>query len=365
MKTTVLRSRFLDGLKKVQNVVESKVTMPILQNVLLKAENGSMELTASDIDMTVKTAVECETLEAGATTLPVKMLFGTISKAAEGPVEIEVDENENATILASSAKFNLSGMKAADYPKLPELGEAKMLELDAITLKEMLRKTTFATATDDTRRPLMGVLMRFRGGKLTMAATDGRRLAMVEKEMEMAPESETELVLPARAAQELSRMLDSDGRVSITVQGSQARFSIDGTDIYTKLIDEQYPNFEQVIPRDLAESITVDRTLLIDALERASIVSVAASISTKFVFEEGKLTVSASAMDYGSAKDQLPVKYSGEKIEINFNPVYILEALRTIDDDEVKIELKDGHHPAVIRCSIPYIYVIMPLRVTQ
>lgn len=363
MKIKILRSPFLEGLKTVQNIVASKTSLPILQNVYLRADAGSLEMKTSDIDMTVRVKVDCEVMEPGETTLPVKMLFSTISKAAEGPVEIDVDSEEKATILAGSARFNLSGIPADEFPRLPDYSNAKIVEVESISLKEMLRKTAFAAATDDTRRPLLGVLMRFRDGKFTMAATDGRRLALVEKEIEVSENAQSEIVLPSRAAQELIRSLDGEGIVSINIKENQVLFSFGKIDIFSKLIDETYPNFEQVIPRDLPESVSVDRVALIEALERASIVSVAASISTHFVFENGVLSVSASSLEVGTAKDQLPIKYSGEKIEINFNPVYILEALKAIDDDEVKIELKDGHCPGVIRCSIPYLYVIMPLRI--
>lgn len=363
MKIKILRSPFLEGLKTVQNVVASKTSLPVLQNVLLRAQGSTLEMTTSDLDMTVRTVVDCEVMEGGESTLPVKLLFSTMSKAAEGPVEIDIDENEQATLLAGSAKFNMTGLKASEFPQLPGFEDAKVLEVENISLKEMLRKTAFAAATDDTRRPLLGVLLRFREGKFTMAATDGRRLAMVEKEMEISPEAETEIVLPSRAAQELLRALGGEGMVEIDIKNNQACFKFGKTAIYSKLIDEVYPNFEQVIPRNHPECVTVDRVALIEALERASIVSVAASISTHFVFENGVLSVSASSIEIGAAKDQLPIKYSGEKIEINFNPVYILDALKSIDDDEVKIELKDGYCPGVIRCSIPYLYVIMPLRI--
>lgn len=371
MKFKITRNGFVESLKTVQNIVPARSSLPVLQNVLLKAEGGRLELTASDIDMTVRTSAECETVEPGASTLPVKMLFSTMSKAPEGVVEVEIDENENATILAGSARFNLSGLPAKEYPALPGLDSAKTLETDCLSLKEMLRKTAFAAAADDTRRPLMGVLMRFRAGKFTMAATDGRRLALVEKEMEIADGEETDMVVPSRAALELERALaavpaggEGDDRVVIRAAGNQAAFAFGKTEVFSKLIEEAYPNYEQVIPRDLPNKATIDRALLANALERTSIVSVAASISTKFVFDNGVLNVSATSLDHGSAKDEVPIKYSGERLEVNFNPVYVLDALKSIDDDEVVFELKDGHHPGVLRCSIPYIYVIMPLHIS-
>ena len=362
MKFTIARSRFLDGLKAVQNVVAGKGSLPVLQNVLLEANGNELTMTTTDLDLSIKSTVDCEVQENGATTLPVKLLFNSISKAAEGLVEIEVDGNESATIVAGSAKFKLAGLAEREFPRLPQDDESFGYEMPCQTLKEMLRKTSYAASQDDTRRTLKGVLMSFKDMKLTMVATDGRRLALVENEMEFPKDAERDIVLPSKAVQELQRALGNEENVKIQVQKSQICFQIENVMIFSKLVDDTYPNYIQVIPKNCAEQIIVDRQLLLDALDRASVMTMDEAHSTKLIFEANRLTVTSAASEIGSASDEVPIKYVGEKIEIMFNPSYVMDPLKAIDDDEVKIELNNGHSPAVIKCSIPFLYVLMPLR---
>lgn len=362
MKLTILRSKFLDGLKSVQNVVAGKGSLAVLQNVLLEAVGSELTMTTTDLDLSIKCTVDCEVQEQGATTLPVKLLVNSISKVAEGMIEIEVNENENATIVAGSAKFRLVGLSEREFPRLPQDEEAFVYELESQTLKEMLRKTSYAASQDDTRRTLKGVLMSFKDMKLTMVATDGRRLALVENEMEFPKDAERDIVLPSKAVQELQRALGGEEKVQIKIQKSQICFQIGTVTIYSKLMDETYPNYVQVIPKNCAEQIIVDRQMLLDALDRASVMTMDEAHSTKLIFEANRLTVTSAANEIGSASDEVTIKYVGERIEIMFNPTYVMDPLKAIDDDEVRIELNNGHSPAVIRCGIPFLYVLMPLR---
>lgn len=362
MKFKIVRSKFLDSLKTVQNIVAGKGSLPILQNVLLEAAGRELRMTTTDLDMSIKAVCECETVEQGNSTLPVKLLFNAVAKVAEGEISISIDATEHAEIVAGNAKFKLTGMPGSSFPKLPQDDEAYSYSIPQATLKEMLRKVAYAASQDDTRRTLKGVLMSFRDEKVTMVATDGRRLAMVENEIEFPKDAEKDIVLPSKAVAELQRSLNGDTDVSILVQKSQICFKIDSTLIYSKLIDDVYPNYRQVIPRDTAEHISVDRQLLLDALDRASVMMMDEAHSTRLSFESGKLTVSSAASEMGEAKDVVPIKYAGEKIDIMFNPAYVMDALKAIDDDEVTINLNDGHSPAVIKCDIPFLYVLMPLR---
>lgn len=364
MKFSIERSKFLEALKNVQNIVPSKVSLPILQNAMLSLEGNRLEMTTTDLDISVKSIVECDGIEDGKTTLPVKLLFNSVGKLAEGKVTVEVDGEDSGKISAGSAKFKLTGKKAADFPKLPENEESYIYSIECQTFKEMLRKTAYAASQDDTRRTLKGVLMSFKDSKLTIVATDGRRLALVEKEMELPKEAEKDVVLPSKAVQELQRIFSGEGSVKIRIKASQICFETEDTEIYSKLIEDVYPNYLQVIPKTCKEKIVVERQLLVDALERASVMTMDEAHSTKLTFEENRLTVASSASEIGYAKDEVPVKYAGEKLEIIFNPAYVMDPLKAIDDDEVKIELNDGHSPAVIRCSIPFLYVLMPLRIS-
>lgn len=363
MKIKIIRSKFMEGLKKVQNIVAGKGSLQIIQNAMLEASDGKLSLITTDIDISIKSTVECEVVEAGATTLPVKLLFSTISSCAEGVVELETDFQERARISAGSAAFKLSGMNVADFPALPSTEDAFAYELPQATLREMLRKTSYAVSQDETRKTLKGVLMSFKEGKLTMVATDGRRLALVEHEIEFPAAAERDIILPSKVVSELQRSLSGDGEVKITIEKTQVAFNLGETQIYSKLLDEIYPNYRQVIPQSCSQKIEVDRKLLLDAIDRASVMMMEESSSTRLTFDSNQLLVSSVAADIGEAKDVVPIKYSGERIEIVFNPSYVKDPLKAIDEDEITIELNNGSSPAVIRCSVPFLYVMMPLRI--
>jgi DNA polymerase-3 subunit beta len=364
MKIKIIRSKFIEGLKKVQNIVAGKGSLQIIQNAMLEAGDGKLSLVTTDIDVSIKSTVECEVVEPGATTLPVKLLFSTISSCAEGVVELETDFQERARISAGSAAFKLSGMSVADFPALPSTDDALAYTLPQATLREMLRKTSYAVSQDETRKTLKGVLMSFKDGKLTMVATDGRRLALVEHEIEFPAAAERDIILPSKVVSELQRSLSSDGEARITIEKTQVAFNLGETQIYSKLLDEIYPNYRQVIPQSCANKIEVDRKLLLDAIDRASVMMMEESSSTRLTFDSNQLLVSSVAADIGEAKDIVPIKYSGERIEIVFNPSYVKDPLKAIDEDEITIELNNGSSPAVIRCSVPFLYVMMPLRIS-
>jgi len=363
MKFKVLRSKFIEGLKSVQNIVAGKGSLPILQNVMIEGKGSSIKLTTTDLDISIKSEVECEVLEEGTTTLPVKLLFTSVTKAEEGEITVEVDSQERATIKAGSARFKLQGMPGSEFPVIPEDGEAYIYTIPQVTIREMLRKTAYAASQDDTRRTLKGVLMSFKDEKLTMVATDGRRLALVENELEFPKAAEKDIVLPSKAVAELQRSLSAEGEVSIMVKKSQICFTTGSVQIYSKLMDDTYPNYRQVIPKECSEQILIDRQLLLNALDRASVMTMDEAHSTKLIFEGNKLTVTSAVSDIGEAKDEVPIKYAGDKIEIMFNPTYVMDPLKAIDDDEVTIGLNNGHSPAVIKCTIPFLYVLMPLRI--
>ena len=364
MKLKIVRSKFLEGLKSVQNIVAGKGSLPILQNVMLEAKGKELKMTTTDLDISIKSICECEVVEQGVTTLPVKLLFNSISKVEEGIVELSVDAKEKAEIKAGSAKFKLSGMPESEFPRLPKDEEAYAYNVSQTVFREMLRKVSYAASQDDTRRTLKGVLISFKDEKLTMVATDGRRLALIENELEFPKSAEKDIVLPSKAVAELQRSLTGEGDVAIMIQKTQVCFKLDTTMIYSKLMDDVYPNYNQVIPKETAETIAIDRQLLLNALERASVMTMDEAHSTKLIFSEGKLVVTSAVSDIGEAKDEVPIKYAGEKIEIMFNPAYVMDPLKAIDDDEITIHLNNGHSPAVIKCAMPFLYVLMPLRIS-
>jgi len=196
-----------------------------------------------------------------------------------------------------------------------------------------------------------------------MVATDGRRLALVENEIEISKEAERDIVLPSKTVNELLRSLNGEEEVKIEVRQSQICFSFGKIKIFSKLIDDVYPNYRQVIPEKISEIVKIDRQLLLNALERASVMNLDEAHSTKLSFQANLLTVSSAAGNIGEARDEVPIKYAGETIDIMFNPSYVMDPLKAITDDEISFHLNNGHSPAMIRCSEMFLYVLMPLRI--
>lgn len=364
MKFKITRSAFIEALKGVQNIVAGKTSLPVIQNVLLEAEGKELKLTTTDLDISIRWVCECDVIESGVTTLPVKLLFNTISTVGDGEVCVEVDRTDKAVIKAGSAKFKISGIAASSFPRFPEEGVDSVYRINEKNLREMMRKVSYAASQDDTRKTLKGVLMSFRDEKLTVVATDGRRLALTELEIEFPKDSEIDIVLPSKAVTELLRSMNGEGDVNIRVEKSQISFSVGKMQMFSKLIEDTYPNYRQVIPADTVEKVLVDRLLLLNALDRASVMSMDESHSTKLIFETGRLIVTSAANEIGEAKDEVPIKYAGETMEIMFNPSYVRDPLKVIEDDEVSINFNNSHSPAVIKCEHPFLYVLMPLRVS-
>jgi len=364
MKFSVVRSKFLDGLQRIQNVVSGRGTLQILQNAMIEAEDDRLCMTTTDLDISERCYVECQIEEPGSTTLPIRRLASIIRELDEGQIMVEVDEDDVATVQSGSSYFKIIGMSVRDFPPVPVTEGKFCYRIDQGVLREMLRKTSYAISQDETRRVLNGVLMAFNDNKLTMVATDGRRLALVEQEIEFPPEAEAELILPNKAVTELMRLLGNEGDLKVYAQKNQAVFEIGTTMMSSKLIDGVYPNYRQVIPGACDERVVIEREALLSALRRVSVVTTDKSNATRLTFSANQLTISINTPDVGEGRDTLPVKYAGKEISIIFNPEYVMDPLKNIDDDEVYLEMNDGHSPALLKCNVPFLYVLMPLRIS-
>jgi len=364
MKFSVVRSKFLDGLQRIQNVVSGRGTLQILQNAMIEAEGDRLCMTTTDLDISERCYVECQIEEPGSTTLPIRRLASIIRELDEGQIMVEVDEDDVATVQSGSSYFKIIGMSVRDFPPVPVTEGKFCYRIDQGVLREMLRKTSYAISQDETRRVLNGVLMAFKDNKLTMVATDGRRLALVEQEIEFPPEAEAELILPNKAVTELMRLLGNEGDLKVYAQKNQAVFEIGTTMMSSKLIDGVYPNYRQVIPGACDERVVIEREALLSALRRVSVVTTDKSNATRLTFSANQLTISINTPDVGEGRDTLPVKYAGKEISIIFNPEYVMDPLKNIDDDEVFLEMNDGHSPALLKCNVPFLYVLMPLRIS-
>lgn len=362
MKFTVIRSTFLEGLLTVQNVVSSKGTLQILSNALIHVENNQMIITTTDLDISMRCVLPCEVEKPGSTTLPIRRVVSMMKEMNEGNVTVEVGEDDEAKFQSGSSFFRIIGLPTRDFPPIPVAEGKFCYRIDQGVLKEMLRKTSYAASLDETRRVLNGVLMAFKGNKLTMVATDGRRLALVDHEVEFPEQAETEMILPTKAVNELMRVLLNEGEVKIYAQKNQVVFEIGTTIMSSKLVDGVYPNYRQVIPGGCDERVTLEREELLRAVRRVSVMATDKSNAVRLTFSANQLTINITSQEVGEGRETIPVKYTGKEISIVFNPEYVMDPLKNMDDDEVYFELSDGHSPALLKCSVPFLYVLMPLR---
>src|ERR1700733_2008692 len=273
MNLTIAKEQIIAGLQAVQNVVSTRTTLPILSNVLLRAENGKVEFTATDLDVTVACSVEAKVGKAGATTVPVKKLFGIVRELNGGDIEIETDDKNVTSIRSGSSFFKINGLAADEFPPLPKFKDDKKVGLSQETVRGMLKKTSFAVSTDESRYVLNGIFISLKEGKMTLVATDGRRLALVDEEVEISEKSAGEFIVPAKAVNELNRLLQDKGDVEIKFGENQASFSLKDDKgfsvlLVTKLIEGNYPNYRQVIPGEAKERIPLVREEFLQALRR-------------------------------------------------------------------------------------------------
>jgi DNA polymerase III subunit beta len=369
MNLTIGKDQLLTGLQTVQNVVSTRTTLPILANVLIRVEGDRAEFTATDLDVTVSCAVECKVVESGAITLPVKKIFSIARELAAPELEIEVDEKLLCSIQCGPSYFKMRGLAAEEFPPLPQVTDEKKVTFTQEALKGMLRKTSFATSTDETRYVLNGIFFSLKEHKLTMVATDGRRLAMVEQEVDVPEKSQTDFIVPSKAVGELNRLLQDKGQVEISFTENQAIFTLKDEKgfpvvVMTKLIEGNYPNYRQVIPSDLKERVALPREEFMHALRRADIMTSEKHNSVKLTFTKNNLTITSNTADVGEARETMAVNYKGKDLTMAFNPAFVIEPLTALTEDEVFLELIDELSPGVLKVNGPFLYVVMPMRLT-
>ncbi len=363
MKFRIAKDDFLDGLQQVQHVVSTRATLPILSNVLIEVVDDKLRFSTTDLDVGVRGTVSAEISEKGSTTLPAKRLVSIVRELPAAEVEVEVDDKNDANITCGPSFFKVVGLAADEFPPLPSFTEASEYRIPQALVKQALRRTSYAISSDETRYVLNGVFISFKEGKMTLVATDGRRLAMVEHELEFTASQETEIIVPAKAIQELGRLSGDEGDVILKLQGNQLSFEIGESIIVSKLIEGNYPNYRQVIPGEHRYRISLSREALLDTVRRVSLLSSEKSNSVKLEFGDDSLAIIANSPDIGEAREDMAIKYDGPKLAIAFNPDFLMAPLRALSEEELYLDLIDEMSPGVLRIDSDFLYVLMPMRV--
>lgn len=365
MKFRIAKEAFLDGLQQVQHVVSSRTTLPILSNVLIEASDEGLRFTTTDLDVGVSGVAVAEILKPGATTLPVKRLVNIVRELPSAEVEITIDGKNVATIKSGPSLFKIIGLSDNEFPPLAAFDEAKEYTIPQEIFRNGLKKTSYAISTDETRYVLNGIYTSFKEGKLTLVATDGRRLAMMDHELEFPSSHEVDFIVPTKAVQELQRHLSSEGEMLLKLADNQVCFEIGSSVIVSKLIEGNYPNYRQVIPGEPKERLTLGREQLLETARRVSLLSSEKSNSVKLTFGDNQVDVTANSPDIGEANEVLEVKYSGAQFSIAFNPEFLMAPLKSLEEEMIHLDLIDEMSPGVLRTDDNFLYVLMPMRVSS
>lgn len=369
MNLTISKEQLIAGLQAVQNIVSSRTTLPILSNVLLHAEGNRLRLIATDLDVTISSEVEAQVRTGGKTTVPVKRLFGIVRELGSPEIEMEVDEKNVCSIRSGASFFKINGLSIEEFPQIPVFKQEKSVTIEQAKVKGMLRKTSFAVSNDETRYVLNGIFFSLRDHKLTLVATDGRRLALSDEEIEVPENIACDFIVPAKAVNELTRLIQEKGEMNITVSENLAEFLLKDEKggqivVITKLIEGNYPNYRQVIPAESKERVALVREELLHAMRRAELMTSEKANSVRLAFTSNNLSITANSPDVGEARESIAINYKGNDMAIAFNPRYMIDPLTALPDDEVFLEFTDELSPGVLKINGPFLYVVMPMRLS-
>jgi DNA polymerase-3 subunit beta len=379
MKFTVARSDFFHAVQAVLNVVSPRATLPIISNILLQLTGKELSLYATDLDTSIRTRLAISDGEDGAVALPAKKLAEIVRELPDDDIRFTA-EGTKARMSCGKGKFGLTGMDSEDFPPFPEAASGQTLSLKQSLLSRMIHRTIYSTSRDETRPALQGVLWHLDNEKMIMVATDGHRLAKISEPMKVTGDASVELtamdiIIPAKALNHLLRLFgEEDADVKMDIMENQVIFSLDGTILYSRLIEGPYPDYEQVIPKDNDKRLRVDREILYGSMRSVSTLSNALTHQVKFDLSTDHIILTASDRDLGGeAKMELEKKqaqYQGDHLQIGYNANYIMEIMRHIDSPEVILELSTPVRAGLVKPSEQpegeeYLCLIMPLRLTD
>src|SRR5271168_34580 len=370
MEFSVTKSALLNELSTTQGVVERKTTIPILSNLLVEAKGNQLTITATDLELSVRTSCEAKVKKEGAGTIPAKKLLELVRLLPDEEIRFKLLENHYVHITCDRRSYKMVGMSKDNFPALPEFPHA-LVKIPAKLLASVIAKTTFAISLEESRYTLNGALLVVKPASLTMVATDGHRLAMVETDHKFdGLPTETRVLVPKKAMNEVQRLAaesSDDAVVEFGQDESHLFFQFGGRLLTCRKLTGQFPNYEAVLPRDVNKTVTIERSELNDALRRVSQLADQRSHAVKFMLAKEGLEISASSPEYGEAKEIIEKEFKGETISIGFNAQYLLDFLAAAADGPISFELKDEQSAGQLRPladeSTRYRYVVMPMRI--
>ncbi|MGD0468834.1 MAG: DNA polymerase III subunit beta [Terriglobales bacterium] len=370
MEITVSKFELLRELTATQGVVERKTTIPILSNYLFEAAGDKLSLTATDLDLSLRTSCNAKVKKEGACTIPARKLYDYVKLLPDADIAIRLLENHWVSIRCGRSNTKMVGMAKSNFPSLPVFPSAGVIKIPAAVLRSMIAKTGFAIANEESRYTLNGALMVLKPESITMVATDGHRLAHIERTGEKfeGVSGEMKTLIPKKAMDELKSLLDSDVEtIDFAKDESTLFFRVGPRLLTSRQLTGQFPNYEAVLPKDISKSITLHGEELGAAIARVAQFADERSRAVKLRLEKGELKISASSTETGESEDSIEVAYDGEPMAIGFNAQYLTDFIKATGSCDVKLELKDAQSAGQLRPAeaedYKYRYIVMPMRI--
>jgi len=367
MKFTISREKLQEGLQAVTAAVPAKTTLPVLANLLVETTDRGIRFSATDLDIAVSTEVSADVESPGAITIPAKKLSEIARELPPSPVKISASGEQRVTLECGRSKFKLLGLPRDEFPTFPSVRFNDSWRVKSGELQKLISHTAFAASTEESRPILNGVLWELREERMRMVATNGHRLAKMELPVEASSAPPGDLIVPPKALEQIRRLFPAEEELEIARGENHLGFRSPFTSVFTRLVEGPYPNYEQVIPKDNDRYAIADKASLTQALKRMSVIASDQTHRIKMSFNTGMLKFSVTTPDLGEASDELPVNYTGDQLDIGFNATYLLEILRFMPTEQVRLTFKAPERAATIEPEgwddgAKYLCLVMPLR---
>ena len=374
MKLSITKSEFLRGLGRIQSIVEKRNSMPILANTLIEApstgSDAMLQLSATDLEVGVRSQHPAEVAEAGGLTVSAKKLFEIVRELSDETIELEATANSYLEIRCNRSRFTLAGTAAEEYPTLPEFSPEKTVPVSSGVLAAMIERTMYAASVDETRYNLNGVYLEVleETGEIRLVATDGHRLACVDREIDGdASALASGVIIPRKGLGELKRLVDEEDtdELELAFAGNSGLARKGDVTLVMRLIEGEFPNYNQVIPKDLTRSLILPTDGFVQAVRRVALLSSERSRAVKLELSDGQLVITSNNPDLGDAREELDVDYAGDPLAIGFNAKYLLDAISALQLKEIRFAFQDELSPS--RITPPEdeksLAVVMPMRI--
>ena len=361
MKVHVSREHLLKGIQTVYPVIPQKSTLPILSHLLLETRKDSLYLAGTDLELGISCTIPAQVQEEGAITIPAKRFFDLVKELPNTSLQVSTKKNQQVGIECEKGLFKIVGLPREEFPRIPQLDNQDGLVIDQELLQAMLSLTAFAVSRDESRYVVTGILFVTKGNLLRLVATDGHRLALIEKQVMSPSKKEHQVVVPVKALAELHRLLGEGPTVKISLKENQIAFDLGNTQVISRLIEGKFPNYEPVIPSEVPQKLAVAREALLLATKRIGLWTTQESPFIRFDLKNDHLVLSKQTPEVGEAHEEIQASYTGPEFSIGFNPDYLIDVLKALPDGAVEFELPGPDRPGVIRTKDNYLYMVMPI----